>query len=53
VKRPKQTKTRNGLGKPAKKTLSDRYAEVVKLRQMILDTASRAKPFRVDRQASE
>jgi hypothetical protein len=50
VRRQKRTKTKkDSVGQPAKKTLKALYAEVVKLRQISLDTLSRNKPPRVDR----
>jgi hypothetical protein len=50
VRPQKRTKTKkDSVGQPAKKTLKALYAEVVKLRQIILETLSRNKPPRVGR----
>jgi hypothetical protein len=53
VRRQRPTKARIGVGQPTKKPLSVRYAELLKLRQTVLQAETRAKPPRVDRRASE
>jgi hypothetical protein len=41
------------VGRPTKKPLGVRYAEVLRLRLAILQTQSEAKPPQLDRRASE
>jgi hypothetical protein len=51
MKRQKRAKAKNAFG-PAKKPLSVRYAEVLRLRQMIQETLSQTNP-QIDRRISD
>jgi hypothetical protein len=53
VRRQTPTKARNRVGRPAKKPLGVRYAELLKLRQLMLQLQSEKKPLQVYRRASE
>jgi hypothetical protein len=53
VKRQKLTEQRLNVGQPPKKTLGIRYAEVLRLRQAILEAQADSKRRQIDRRASE
>jgi hypothetical protein len=53
VRRQKSMKARTKIGQPTNKPLSERYAEVVRLRQAVLRTQSELKSAQTDRRVSE